>query len=95
MYVINKQLIVHVFGVCVKWYVEESNEQVSKSLAIHALQNCRFAPSIFFCKSMECKKFGSAIDILPLFLSFIRGRMHNILAKKMLLHWREWKRGKR
>ncbi len=48
VYVINKQFIVHVFGVCAKWYVEESNEQVSKSLAIHALYNCRFAPSNFF-----------------------------------------------
>ncbi len=34
VYVINKQLIVDVFGVCVDGYVEESKRQVSKSLAI-------------------------------------------------------------
>jgi hypothetical protein len=34
MYVINKQLIVDVFGVCVKVYVEEPKGQVNKSLAI-------------------------------------------------------------
>jgi hypothetical protein len=34
MYVINKQLIVDVFGVCVKVYVEEPKGLVNKSLAI-------------------------------------------------------------
>jgi hypothetical protein len=34
VYVINKQLIVDVFGVCVKGYVEELKGQVSKSIAI-------------------------------------------------------------
>jgi len=34
VYVINKQLIVDVFRVCVDGYVEESKRQVSKSLAI-------------------------------------------------------------
>jgi len=34
VYVINKQLIVDVFGVCVDGYVEESKRQVSKSLAV-------------------------------------------------------------
>jgi hypothetical protein len=37
VYVINKQLIVDVFGVCVEGYVEESKGQLSKSLAIQAL----------------------------------------------------------
>jgi hypothetical protein len=37
VYVISKQLIVDVFGVCAKGYVEELKGQVSKSLAIHAL----------------------------------------------------------
>jgi hypothetical protein len=43
VYVINKQLIVDVFGVCVEGYVKEVKRQVSKSLTIHALQSCRIA----------------------------------------------------
>jgi hypothetical protein len=34
VYLINKQLIVNVFGVCVNEYVEESKGQVSKSLIV-------------------------------------------------------------
>ncbi len=34
VYVISKQLIVDVFGVCVKEYVKELKGQVSKSLAV-------------------------------------------------------------
>jgi hypothetical protein len=34
VYVINKQLIVDIFGMCVEGYVEESKWQVSKSLTI-------------------------------------------------------------
>jgi len=37
VYVINKQLIVDVFGVCVEGYVKESKGQVSKSLAVQVL----------------------------------------------------------
>jgi hypothetical protein len=37
VYVISKQLIVDVFGVCAKGYVEELKGHVSKSLAIQAL----------------------------------------------------------
>ncbi len=34
MYVISKQLIVDIFGMCAEGYVEESKGQVSKSLTI-------------------------------------------------------------
>jgi hypothetical protein len=37
VYVISKQLIVDVFGVCVEGYVEELKRQVSKSLVVQAL----------------------------------------------------------
>jgi hypothetical protein len=37
VYVINKQLIKDIFGVCVEGYVEESKGQVSKSLAVQTL----------------------------------------------------------
>ncbi len=37
VYIINKQLIVYVFGVCADGYVEELKGQVSKSLTIEIL----------------------------------------------------------
>jgi hypothetical protein len=37
VYVINKQLIVDVFGVCVDGYVEEPKGHVSLSLVVQAL----------------------------------------------------------
>ncbi len=37
VYVISKQLIVDVFGVCVERYVEDLKRQVSKSLVVQAL----------------------------------------------------------
>ncbi len=43
VYVISKQLIVDVFGMCAKRYVEELKGQVNKSLVVQALQSCRFA----------------------------------------------------
>jgi hypothetical protein len=43
VYVISKQLIVDVFGVCAQGYVKDPKGQVSKSLAIHALQSYRLA----------------------------------------------------
>jgi hypothetical protein len=48
VYFISKQLIVDVFGVCVEGYVEDPKGQVSKSLAVHTLQNCRLAPTNSF-----------------------------------------------
>jgi hypothetical protein len=43
VYVINKQLIVDVFGVYADGYVEKPKGQVSKSLIVQALQSCRLA----------------------------------------------------
>jgi hypothetical protein len=37
VYVISKQLIVDVFGVCAKGYIEKPKGQVSKSLVVQAL----------------------------------------------------------
>jgi len=45
VYLISKQLIIDVFGVCEKGYIEKPKGQVSKSLAIQALQSCRLAPT--------------------------------------------------
>ncbi len=41
VYVISKQLIVDVFGVCEEGYVENSKGHVNKSLTLQALQSCR------------------------------------------------------
>jgi len=62
VYVINKKLIVDVFRVCAKRYVEELKGQISKSLVIQALQKCRLAPTNSFV-NQECKEFGFAISI--------------------------------
>jgi hypothetical protein len=89
VYVINKQLTVDVFGVCVEGYVEESKGHVSESLTVQALQSCRLTP-VNFSISMECKKVWvchTLSDILPLYLSFIKGRRYSILTTKMLLHY--------
>jgi hypothetical protein len=43
VYVIIKKLIVYVFGMCAKGYVEKPKRQVNKSLAVHALQSCKLA----------------------------------------------------
>jgi hypothetical protein len=48
VYVINKQLIVDVFRVCAKGYVEEPKWHVNKSLAIQTLQISRLALVILF-----------------------------------------------
>ncbi len=48
VYIISKQLIVDVLGMCVEGYVEEPKGQVSKSLAIQTLQTCRLALSNYF-----------------------------------------------
>jgi hypothetical protein len=47
VYVINKQLIIDVFGVCTKGYVEELKGHVNKSLVVQALQSCKLTPANF------------------------------------------------
>ncbi len=37
VYIINKQLVIDVFGVCVDGYVEKPKGHVSKALAVQAL----------------------------------------------------------
>jgi hypothetical protein len=47
VYVINKQLIIDVFGVCAKGYVEDPKRVGNKSLLVLALQNYKIAPTNF------------------------------------------------
>jgi hypothetical protein len=60
---------------CVEGYVEELKGQVSKSLAVHALQSCRLAFANSSENQWNAKSLGCHIlsNILPLYLSFIRG----------------------
>ncbi len=63
MYVINKQLIIDVFGVCAKGYVEELKGQVSKSLVVQALQSCRLAPTNSFGDQWNANNLGLPYSI--------------------------------
>jgi hypothetical protein len=65
VYVISKQLVVFVFGVCVEGYVEDPKRQVSKSLAIQALQSYRLALANFFTNQWNAKSLG-----LPYFVRY-------------------------
>jgi len=65
VYVINKQLIVDVFGVCVEGYVEELKGQVSKSLTIQTLQSCRLALANSSVDQWNAKSLG-----LPYFVRY-------------------------
>jgi hypothetical protein len=47
VYVINKQLIINVFGVCAKGYEEVSKGHVNKSLALQASHSCRITLKFF------------------------------------------------
>jgi hypothetical protein len=58
VYVISKQLIVDVFGVCVDGYVKEPKGQVRKSLAVQALQSCRLAPTNSSTDQWNIKSLG-------------------------------------
>jgi len=65
VYLINKQLIVDVFGVCAKGYVEKLKGQVNKSLAIHALQSYRLALANSSTNQWNAKSLG-----LPYFVKY-------------------------
>jgi hypothetical protein len=65
VYVISKQLVVNVFGVCVEGYVEESKGQVDKSLVVQALQSCRLALANSFADQWNTKNLG-----LPYFVRY-------------------------
>jgi hypothetical protein len=58
VYVINKNLIIDVFGVCVDGYVEELKGQVSKSLVVQDLQSCRLALANFSIDQWNTNSMG-------------------------------------
>jgi hypothetical protein len=66
VYVINKQLIVGVFGVCAEGYVKESKGQVGESLTVQALQSCRLAPTNLSTNQWNVKNLG-----LPYFIRYL------------------------
>jgi hypothetical protein len=78
VYVINKQLIVDVFGMCAERYVKEPKGQVNKSLAIQALQNCRFAPANFSIGQWNAKSLGLPYSIIYPAIIFIIYQRENV-----------------
>jgi hypothetical protein len=66
VYLVSKQLIVDVFGVCAKGYVKCSKGHVNKSLANHALQSCRLAHRNSSIKQWNEKSLG-----LPYFVKYL------------------------
>jgi hypothetical protein len=85
VYVISKQLIIDVFGVCVEGYVEELKRQVNKSVVVQALQICRLTPANSFADEWNAKSLG--LPYFVIYLAIIKRRRYNILATRMLLHW--------
>jgi len=57
VYVINKQLIVNVFGMCAKGYVKEPKGQMNKSFIIQALQSCTLALANSFTDLWNAKSW--------------------------------------
>jgi hypothetical protein len=45
VYVISKQLVIDVFGVCVEGYAKNLKGQVNKVITLQALHNCKIAPT--------------------------------------------------
>jgi len=65
VYVINKHVIVNVFGVCVKGYVKDLKGKISKTLTLSALQGCRITPTNFIGDQWNAKSLG-----LPYFIRY-------------------------
>jgi hypothetical protein len=85
VYVISKQLIINVFGVCAKEYVEEPKRHVNKSLTIHSLYSCRLALTNSSIDQWNAKSLGLPYSIrYPLYRLFIKGRRSNILTSRMM-----------
>ncbi len=53
---------------CAKGYVEEPKGQVSKSLVIQALQNCKFTLANSFANQWNAKNLGLPNSIKYLFI---------------------------
>ncbi len=66
VYVISKQLIIDVFKVCAKRYVEEPKGQVNKSLVVQALHNCILALANSSIGQWNAKSLG-----LPYFVKYL------------------------
>jgi hypothetical protein len=66
VYVISKKIIVDLFGVHAKGYVEEPKRQVSKSLAVQALHSYKLAPTNSLADQWNVKSMG-----LPYFVKYL------------------------
>jgi len=80
VYVINKQLIVNLFGVYVKGYIEDSNGQVSKSVTLQALHNYRITPTNYARNQWNAKNLGLPYSVTyPTIISMIYQKEKNNL----------------
>ncbi len=71
VWVINKQLIIDVFEVCVEGNVEEPKGQVSKSQVVQALQNYRLAHANSSIDQWNAKGPGLPYSIRYLAIIFL------------------------
>ncbi len=88
VYVINKQLIVYVFE-CVR--KDMQNNQKDKLVSRYQFRHYRIVDlhlQIFLQINgmQKVQVCHTLLDILPLYMSFTKGRRYNILVIKMLLH---------
>jgi hypothetical protein len=75
VYVIIKQLIIDVFGVCAERYVKEPKGQVNKSVTIQTLHNCRLAPKNSSTDQWNVKSLGLPYSVkYPAIISIIYQR---------------------
>jgi hypothetical protein len=74
VYVISKQLIVDVFGVC----VENPKGYVNKSLTIHALQSCRITLVNFVADQWNEKSLGLLYSIKYPIIIFMIYQMEKV-----------------
>ncbi len=72
VYVISKQLILDVFGVCVNGYVKEPKGHVSKSQVVHALQSYKLALANSSTNQWNTKSLGLPYSVkYPTIMSII------------------------
>ncbi len=89
VYVINKQLIVDVSGVCAERYVEKPKGQVSKLIIVQAVQCCKLTPTNSFADQWNTKSLGLPYSVRYLAIIYIMYQREKVqyFCNKNLLHW--------
>ncbi len=76
VYVIKKQMIIDVFGVCLEGYVEDLKGQVSKIVTLQALSSCRITSTNSTRDQWNAKSlsYHTLSNTLQSYLQFIKER---------------------